>query len=68
MPEHSVQAKTFSYFIVIATRVTHRNTLLNDSDDWRFVLQTYLFLLSILLHFSVCSTSDVLDKMEETIR
>ena len=49
------------------TRVVYRNTLLNDSDDYRFV-SLNLLSLSILLCFFVCSTFDVIRKMGETIR
>ena len=38
-PEHSVQVKN-SFLPYGSTRVTCRNTLLNDSDDQHFVSQT----------------------------
>ena len=39
-PEYSVQDKNI-FLPCGSTRVTCRNTLLNDSDDWRFVSQGY---------------------------
>ena len=45
MSQHSCHStlfepKTLINCIVVATGVTCRNTLLNDSDDWRFASQT----------------------------
>ena len=56
MPEHSVQIKNI-FLLYSITRVTHRNAVLNDSDDRHFVLQT--FSLSMVLCFFVCSSCDV---------
>ena len=49
--EHSVQPKNV-FILYISTRITHRNTLLNDSDDWHFVSQTCLHCQSYC--FSLC--------------
>ena len=61
-----VQAKN-TFLPYGSTRVTCRNTLLNDSDD-QYLRFTDLLSLSILLHFFVCSTCDIICKTEETIK
>ena len=66
MPLNSVQAKNI-FLLYETTRVTHRNTLLNDYSESVFHF-TNLFSLSILLHFLVCSICDIIHKTEETIR
>ena len=61
----SCQSTLFKPKIVLllyrSTRVTRRNILLNNSDDWCSISDP------ILLCFFVCSTCDIC-KMEETIR
>ena len=64
--EHLVQAKNI-FLPCGSTRVTCRNTLLNDSNDRHFV-SDLLSLSILLLCFFVCPTCDVICKMEETIR
>ena len=56
------------YCMIVATRETCRNTLLIDSDSRGFVSQIDLLSLSILLCLLVCSTCDVIHKMEATIK
>ena len=60
---HSVQTKNV-FLLYISTRITHTNTLLNNSDDPHLDSQTCFHFQCYCVLF-VCSTCDALCKMKE---